>query len=158
MPTGTQPGTHCLTITDCLAHHCSPDISSHSVQQRRRYRCCYRFKQTAGFHTAGFSALLRPAWSHGCPRKTADVQLAGPPQPGHWCGLQPKKCCWICSIRCCSLQAFSLQALRSLAAGVGCHHGSLAVLNLSGVLLHDEGMKVLAQGIHKCVAAVHMLS
>eukprot|EP00891_Asterochloris_glomerata_P009672 jgi/Astpho2/9672/Aster-x0862 len=47
------------------------------------------------------------------------------------------------------VQAFSLQALQSLAAGVGCHHGMLAVLNLSGVLLDDEGMKVLAKGIHK---------
>ena len=27
--------------------HCSPDMSSHSVQQRRQYQCCCRSKQTA---------------------------------------------------------------------------------------------------------------
>lgn len=37
-PRGTQPNTQSLTITDCLARHCSPDISSHSVQQCRQCR------------------------------------------------------------------------------------------------------------------------
>ena len=157
-PRGTQPNTQCLpslTVSHATAGEIYPHTLSSSAGSAgmSHQLCPLRLS-----HCRRCSALLLPARSSGCPRQPADVQLAGPPQPGHWRGLQPSHCCWFCSSRCCSLQAFSLQALQSLAAGVGCHHGMLAVLNLSGVLLDDEGMKVLAKGIHKCAAAVHMLS
>ena len=92
MPRGTQPKSCCLTITTCLAHHCSPDMSPHSVQQRGQCQGCCRSKQTAApLKAFTLQALQRiAAASVESWLSLESCRCAGgrSPQPGHRPGLQ----------------------------------------------------------------------